>query len=297
MITEEQRDARWLGLGGSDAPAVLGLSPFKTPLQLWLEKTGQTPPVDLQDNEAVQWGNRLEALVADEFARRTGYKLARVHNTLRHRRLPFMLAHLDRRITGKHELVEVKTVRALDDDAPRPDHVAQVLHYLAVTGWRRGHLAYLVAGQELRTYTVEHDADAIAGLEAAETEFWLSVLQRRPPPPVNLADVRLLHPVDHGKSLTASDELLAAVEQLARLKAEAKRLETRIEQTEMLIQQGMGDAAELLAPDGRVLATWKTAKPSHVLDRVRLEQDLPDIVQHYTVERPGSRRFLLKVAA
>jgi putative phage-type endonuclease len=117
-ISTEQKNARWAGLGGSDAPVLLGLSPYKTPFQLHLEKTGQVDPPDLDDLEHIRWGNILEAPVAAEFTRQTGLPVAKVNTTMIHKRLPFMLANIDRRIVGKPELLEVKTVRALPDDAP-----------------------------------------------------------------------------------------------------------------------------------------------------------------------------------
>ncbi len=216
-INAEQKHLRGFGLGGSDAGTVLGLSPYKTPFQLYLEKSGQADPADLDHVEAVAWGNRLEALVADEFTRQTGMKAGKVNRTIIHRTLPFMLANIDRRIVGRPELLEVKTTRSLDGDAPRADHVAQVLHYLAVTGWKRGHLAYLIAGQNFKHYIIERDDAAITGLEQLEAEFWRSVINRTPPPPVNVADLKFLYPVDDGNTVTASDEVIVAVENLAQL--------------------------------------------------------------------------------
>ena len=50
-------------IGSSDISVILGLNPFKTMLQLWAEKTGVVKPKDLSDNEAVEWGTRLERVV------------------------------------------------------------------------------------------------------------------------------------------------------------------------------------------------------------------------------------------
>lgn len=120
MITEQQREARMHGIGGSDAPIILGVSPYKTPVELWQEKTGQTEPPNLDSVEVIQWGNLLEDVVADEFSRRTGLKLRRVNETLSDRRDPFLMAHLDRRVVGERALVEIKTTRGLDGMRPAP---------------------------------------------------------------------------------------------------------------------------------------------------------------------------------
>lgn len=294
MITEAQRRERQSGIGGSDAAAILGVSPYTSAVDLWLEKTGQVEPANLDDVEPVQWGNVLEEPVAREFARRSGLRLARVNRTLRHPKHPFMVGHMDRRVIGRPHLVEIKTVRALEDDAPRPDHVAQVRHYMAVTGLEAAHLVYLIAGQRLVSHTVERDAEAEAALIRAEAEFWERVTTRTPPLPVSIADLRALHPVDSGVTVTASVEIAATVERLAEITARRKALEAEEREAQSAIMAAMGDASELRSTEGRPLVTWKATKPAQVLDRARLEADHPDLVAAYLAERAGARRFVLK---
>ena len=65
MFTAEERRNY---IGGSDIAAILGMSRWKTPLKLWLEKTGEVEPDDLSENEAVQLGIELEDFVAQKFA-------------------------------------------------------------------------------------------------------------------------------------------------------------------------------------------------------------------------------------
>jgi len=71
---------RNLGIGGSDAPVVCGLNKYKSPLELWAEKTGQHLPKDA--GEPAYWGTRLESLIRDEFAIRTGIKVITVNQIL-----------------------------------------------------------------------------------------------------------------------------------------------------------------------------------------------------------------------
>lgn len=294
MITEQQRLARMNGIGGSDAPILLGLSPYKTAFRLWQEKVGEAEPDDLDGVELVQWGNILEAVVADEFARRSGLRLARVNKTLRHPEHAFMTGHLDRRVVGQPALVEIKTVGRLSDDCARPDHVAQVQHYLAVTGYRLAHVVYLVAGREMRHYEVARDDAFIADLIETERGFWQHVTTHTPPPPQTVADLRLAFPKDAGQVITAAADTLATVERLRQLTTERKRLEGLEATEQAAILAAMGEAAELIDSDGRILATWKSPKPSQAFDRARFEQDHPSIAAAYLVEKAGSRRFLLK---
>ncbi len=83
MTVEQMKDRSvWLetrnsGIGGSDAGAIMGMNPWKSKYQLWLEKTGQAEPEDLSGKESVYWGTVLETAVADRFSELTGKKLRR----------------------------------------------------------------------------------------------------------------------------------------------------------------------------------------------------------------------------
>ncbi len=69
------------GIGGSDVAAILGFSPYKSPYQLWLDKTGRSERKESQ-NESAHFGNLLEDVVAKEFSRRSGMKVQRVTQQL-----------------------------------------------------------------------------------------------------------------------------------------------------------------------------------------------------------------------
>ena len=93
QLTREQWLAiRKLGIGSSDAAVAVGLSPYKCPLSLWLEKTGRKEPEDISHKEAVLWGIELEPVLAQVYAKRTGYKVRRVNAVLQHPEQPVMLA-------------------------------------------------------------------------------------------------------------------------------------------------------------------------------------------------------------
>jgi predicted phage-related endonuclease len=205
-----------------------------------------------------------------------------------------MRANLDRRVVGKPELCEIKTVRGLSDDAPRADHVAQVQHYLAVTNYERAHLVYLVSGQRMLHFTIERDDAYIADMIQIEAAFWHHVTTRTAPPPQTVADLRAAFPRDIGQAVAADDITVATVERLRLLTTQRKLLEAEEEQAQADILKAMGEASELINAEGRTLATWKTAKPTRTFDRTRFEQDHPDLAVGYQVEKSGSRRFLLK---
>ncbi len=53
-------EARKNYIGGSDASAVVGMNPYKSNVDLWLEKTGQVIPEDISHKPYVQYGHDAE---------------------------------------------------------------------------------------------------------------------------------------------------------------------------------------------------------------------------------------------
>ncbi|MBF3951884.1 YqaJ viral recombinase family protein [Burkholderia pseudomallei] len=190
------RDA-WLmerksGIGGSDVAPILGLSPFKTSFEVWLEKTNadvQQSPID--ELERVQFGRLMEDIIAREYARREGVKVRRRHELVRHARYPWMIANPDRLIDGKRCGLECKNVDAMafrlgdwgepgTDQAP-DEYVLQCQHYMIVLDYPVWHLAACVGGNRLVTFVIERDAELADMLIEAEHTFWQCVEDRREP--------------------------------------------------------------------------------------------------------------------
>ena len=107
---EEWLKVRKLGLGGSDMAAVLGLSPWCSPIDVWIDKTSDT--VEEKESEPMYWGNVLEEVVAQEFAKRSGYKVRNNNFTLQSEEYPYLLATIDREIVGLDAGLECKTANA-----------------------------------------------------------------------------------------------------------------------------------------------------------------------------------------
>jgi putative phage-type endonuclease len=190
MTDREWLEARRRGLGASDAPAVCGLSPWKTPLHVYLDKTGEL--ADLDSNPKL-WGRRLEDIVAQAYSEETGNPVyAPARRLEAHPQLPWLLCSLDRltEVGGRGRVLECKTVRSDSDEwgAPGTDEVpgyylVQCQHQLAVTGFEACDLAALFGGQELRTYTIERDEAVLSRLRLILSDFWARVQARRPPEP------------------------------------------------------------------------------------------------------------------
>ena len=312
MLTDAQREARQNGLGGSDAAAVLGISPWKTPLELYLEKTGQALPGE--PNDAMIWGNRLEGVVADAAAERLGISFQHNDQTLVHRDYPWMLGHIDREVSGEPTLVEIKTTGYQSDDwgeegtdAIPPYYLAQVAHYLAVTEYHAAHVAVLfLQERRLGLYFVPRDLELEAHLLDAEQRFWCEhVVPRVPPDPITPADVSKRWPASNGQSVVTTADVHAALTRLPTVKAEQDRLKTERAALEAAIKTHLGAAETLTDPGGTVLATWRNTKPStkiawdQVAQQLAQEHGVPSeqlaaLVRQHSTQSNGSRQFLLK---
>lgn len=214
LSRDQWLDVRKGGIGSSDAAAAVGLHPYKSPLQLWMEKTGRDallPKVDPDDaTSPMYWGTLLEPIVAAHYTRRTGLRVRRINAVLQHPVHPWMLANIDREVVGSPDvqILECKTAgyqgaRLWEDGVPEYVQL-QVLHQLAVTGKPAADVAVLICGQELRIHRIERDETMIAQLVELEQRFWRLVETDTAPPAdgsesADLA-LRALWPRDNGKS-------------------------------------------------------------------------------------------------
>ena len=304
---EDWLAVRKLGIGSSDAAAAVGLNPYKSQLELWMEKTGRDeslPKLDPQDEESpAYWGNILEPIVAAHYTRRTGNRVRRINAVLQHPEHPWMLANIDREVMGAADvqLLECKTAgiqgaRLWRDGVPEYVQL-QVQHQLAVTGKQAADVAVLLGGQELQVFRIDRDDELIDKLIALEREFW-GYVERDQQPPADGSDsadaaLRTLYPRDSGETLDLQHDLvmggvfcdlLAVREVLAANTA----LEAQLKQA---IQQRMGNASLAIFENGEV--SFKRSKDGTTLDAARLRLDKPEVAQAYTIPKPGSRRFLV----
>jgi putative phage-type endonuclease len=287
-------------IGGSDAAAVLGISPWRSPLDLYLDKIQpRVESPEEQDNRTAKLrGKRLEPYICDMLTAEHGVQLVARNQRYVDGEHPFLACEIDAE-TADGENVEIKTVHPfkardwgeeLTDSIP-VHYTAQAMHGLMVTGRDVCRFAVLI-GDELRLYRVERDVETIAAMREREVQFWQQhVLARVAPPAVSSSDVLRLFERDLGTTVVATPGILEACASLRVLKGEAKELGAEIDRVEELIKLHMGGAASLVF-DGQVLATWK-AQTARRLDQKALEAAHPDIVEKFK-RASESRVFRLK---
>ena len=187
MPYEDWLEYRKRGIGGSDASIVCGINRYKSPVELWMEKTNQLPYQEA--GEAAYWGTQLESIVRTEFTKRTGIEVEIVKQLLQNTENPFMLANLDG--VCEHPdygtcIFEAKTATAYKsgewDDAIPDEYALQIQHYMAVTGCKAAYIAVLIGGNAFRWKLVERNDELISMLVPFESVFWSHVQDCTPPP-------------------------------------------------------------------------------------------------------------------
>ena len=262
MTHEEWLTLRKNSIGGSDAAGIVGLSQWTSPYSIWAEKTSRVPPQE--DNEAMRQGRDLEEYVAKRWEEATGGHVRRLPAVLYNPQYPFAHANIDRMVIGEDAGLECKTTSALDirqfKGVEFPEkYYAQCVHYLAVTGAARWHLAVLVFGRDFFTFTLERDEEEIAALMDAEAKFWENVKTDTPPAldgsRASTETLKSVFSVSNGGAVDLFGRDTALSEYL-RLKAQQQELDTQIAEIENIIKGDMGEAE--YATCGLFNVSWKS---------------------------------------
>lgn len=205
MTRAEWLEARRSGIGGSDAAKIV-LTPeqykYADPGALYLDKIGEGP--EDEPSLAARHGTWCEEFVAQLFTEATGLEVRRVRKMMRSADHPFMIADIDRKIVGRREGLECKTVgefaaRMKVDDPETgeakwmdkfvegdmeatfsrvPHWYCQVQHYMAVTGWEMWHVGVLIGNRRFLKYEVPRDQPWIDEMIPREEQFWNHVERR-----------------------------------------------------------------------------------------------------------------------
>ena len=288
------------GIGGSDAAVVCGISRYRSPVELWMEKTNQMP--DQEVGEAAYWGTQLEGLVRAEFTKRTGIQVEHRMELLRSDEHPFMQANLDG--TCLHPdlgpcIFEAKTASAFKagewEDGIPDEYFLQVQHYMAVTGYGGCYIAALIGGNTFRWKFIPRDEELITMLVQLEADFWQHVQSETPPPlDDSSASARFLAERFPNSISNSRIELPNQAEQLIHQYDEAsqqiKLLTERKQEAENLLKEMLG--SHETGTTGDHLVTWKNVVQER-LDTKTLKAEHPTLYKKYA--NPTScRRFTIK---
>lgn len=313
--------AAWLeerrsGIGGSDIAAIAGLSPYKTPMAVFLDKHGGATADADNETQAMYWGTVLEEIVAQEYKSRTGRRIQRVNQILRHPRYEWAIAHIDRAIINydiagrvfwrngrltTDRLLECKTANGFmaqfwgDTGTDQvPDHyLLQCQWYMGVTSAEYCDLSVLIGGQNYMIFSLLRDNDLITHLLTIGERFWRNTKQGLPPDPATSAEANRIWPQSQaGKTAIVDASIAEACAELGHIAAQRKQLEAQEDALQTQVKKAFGDA-EVITNMGRKLATWKTQTSERVdVASLRLEQPL--IAEQFTVHTTSRVLRLIK---
>lgn len=308
-------------IGSSDSSVILGVSPFKSALQLYQEKIGEfQQEVTPEKQKIFNRGKKFEPLIlemlVDELISR-GHEVEEMarNERLRDPELPFLASESDMvlRVDGEIISAEAKSVNGFSSKLwgePETDdfpvyYQCQTMHDLMVKGRNKCVVAALIGTDDLRIHWIERDEEIIQAIRDKEIAFWEMVQNRTPPEPTTHDDIKLLYKRDYGTAVDVDDEISEYFSSLVMAKEQQKEIESKIELITTKIKSFMGDAAVLTA-NGRPLLTWKNNKDGSKTDwkaafydlvgkSVGISKaDLDEIINNTTKTVPGARVFRIK---
>lgn len=299
--TKDMSKIEWLkhrqaGIGGSDASCIAGLNPWKSAIQLYMDKKEENPQE--QKSLRMELGNRLEGLVAELFTEATGLKVRNVNGILKNDKYPFALANIDRAIVGEKAFLECKTTNSYAlkewEEGVPAHYEIQCLHYMAITGATHCYIAALIGNSDFIWHKIERDEETIDYLMQIEKDFWENNILKDTVPMPDGSDayseylkkkydksngqVIELHLLENGPDkLSRYDEIVSDI----------KALESEKKLIEQEIQFHMEDFEVATVGDRKI--TWKTSN-RNTIDSKKLKSEMPEIAQQY-MKTSTSRTF------
>jgi len=219
------------GIGASDSGSALGVNPYKTPFQLWQEKTKKIEPPDLSDNPHVKRGIRMEPIIRDWVKEDLGITIRKDNKTHFSKEYPFLYSHTDGFIKGKKRIAEIKapSIHMLDqygeegtDEIPNY-YLTQGLHMMTVQPEIEG-VDYFIQfpGLEIKQYALDRSDHMIENYTDAITRFWDFVVHDTPPPPVNNEDVSKIYATSNGQMMPWNSDVDSLIQKYIKIKRKHK---------------------------------------------------------------------------
>lgn len=297
-------------LGGSDVAAVLGVSDWATPVELWQQKVGLAAnEPDPARQRIFARGQRLEPVICEmvvDKLRDEGHDVEVLARNQRyyHPKFKFLTAEIDLelRIDGEEVNGDAKSVNwssrkkwgeVGSEDVPIV-YAAQFMHGLDVTPGRRRRClaAALRSFDDVDIYWTVRDDDTIEAIRAKLVDFWENhVVTQVAPDPEKFSDISALFQHDDGRSIEATEAIVEKVDALREIATLRKALNREEEELKFDIAQFMG-AHALLTRGVRNLITWETGEIER-LDLRSFKSKHPD---WYALFKKSTRQRVMRIA-
>lgn len=284
---EEWLAERNRGIGGSDIATILGLNKWKSPLQLFLEKTGKVVAEDLSDKEVIYWGNVLEDVVAKEFERRTGKKVRKRHVMFCDDKYPYMRANVDREVVGENAVLECKTTdkrnadQWVDDQVPA-NYILQCQWYMMIRGYEKAYIACLIGGNQFVFKEIKRDEELIEIIKGKAVEFWETNVLGDVEPDADYMDKAAYKQLTLcPDAIELPDDIDFKIELLEEIKRDEKTLKQTKDKLEAEIKQAMQGHEVGLTSKYRL--NWKKSVQKR-FDSKRFKEEQSEIHEKYMKE-------------
>lgn len=294
MLTHEELKARQQGLGASDVAAVLGLSPFKSRYELYVEKTSDNPERFQKETKSTKAGQLEESVIAAMYEEATG-NATRQCGRLLHPEVPFLYATPDRLVTtpdGQEKGLEIKNVGFQRRHAWGPSGTHRIPEYyypqiadcMMVANQERWDVAARIGGSDLRVYTFYRDREFETILLEECESFWRQHVEKRVPPPFETGSLRAqdflkrLYPTVESTSIDLPEEAGPWAVVLEECKRLAKQYDTQAKWAANQILHYMGSHGKAYLPDGSYFVRKAVSVKGHAVPArtdIRLEYKKP----------------------
>lgn len=298
---------RWRreGIGASDVGAILGMSPWASPMSVYYDKLGLVE--DDTPTEAMEWGSILEDPIARKFERSEGLYVDHEQLPVYDREHPHRRCTLDGMVyetpldkgpgVGALGLLQIKCSRDRPWDEVPDAYALQVQYEMGVVGIEREWLAVLHGGNQFRTYEFEFDPTLFAMVARVVDRFWTDNVVAENPPPADGSDATTEALKNAYRDRWKDETLvLEGVEiDLARewLAAEhaAKEAQTWADRCKNQLCSILGENVVGADGQGDELLTWKSQSTGARIDTKALRAAHPEIAAEFT-QPAGTTRVL-----
>lgn len=314
MLTQEQLAMRRTGISGSEIAAIVGMSPWSKPIDIWRNKVEPEKQDDWASNPNLIRGTLFERPIIQWYSLLTD-RTVTSQTTIRHPTAPYIMATPDGIATyadGSDPIViEVKSPSFRNtahwgepgtDEIP-DYYLPQVIFEMAVTGLTQADVV-LFSGTKPDIYRVSYDDELFQELAHQGQMFMENYVLKGVPPPVDSSESyaeylalkyptkERVEPVDWGDKEDICTLVQAYVDADRALKAAKEKLELS---KNTLKQQLIASNTQAAYVNEHIIK-WSQNKASNKVDYKNLVKEAEinsDLLAKHTAEIPGAIRFTL----
>lgn len=296
VVPDEERRTY---LGSHDTAGIAGFSPYLTPMQIYMNKTGMSEGKEV--NDLMEWGTRLQPAILQKFSEVMGNVEMESERFIRHNKLRWFGGTPDATIKGKKAGVDAKNITFVrsgewgeegTDEIPR--HLLfQCHHFLTLMDYDVWYIAALTGRSSFKVYTVERDAEMSELILHIDETFWKEHIEKRVPPPMDGSYswrkyVERTHPKETSGVRPATSEESEWLRSLSAVTAQYKTAKEEKERLENSLAASIGGFAGLSCDFAKV--SYKHTNGRTNVDGEALKAAHPQIYSQFvTIGKSGRR--------